>query len=310
MNIRGIAVNADAGLLDGRLDILKKELDSYQKLGFTKVELAPHGVGAVYCGRLQKDRVGEVQKILKQYPFTYIVHGINALNLMSNDMINYQGFTASMEFTAAIGANIMVYHAGRYLAEEDFLYNPRFTHVSYDKKTMLQKECSALQSMGDIAAEYGIVIAVENARPYLDASNYCYAESLEELARMVKNINHKHVGITLDTGHAYLAASRYGYDLIAGVQAIAPYVRHIHLHDNFGRCCASWEKKQHELAAMGRGDMHMPIGMGKVPAEKIFACLQHYDGSITLEMRPRYKEHYLLALENARSLLHQAAIVM
>ncbi|MDQ0204645.1 sugar phosphate isomerase/epimerase family protein [Pectinatus haikarae] len=303
MNIRGIAINADAGLLDGKIDMLRQVLDYYSELGFSQVEIAPHGIGAVYCGHMDKVRLREVQKILSRYSFTYIVHGINALNLMLNDMINYQGFTASMEFAAAIGARIMVYHAGRYMSEENFLNRNRSRPTQSEKKLMWQRECTALQSMGDIAKKYDVVIAVENARPYLDAPNYCYAELLEDLARMIKNVNHGYVGITLDTGHAYLAACQYGYDLMAGVKAIAPYVRHIHLHDNFGRCCASWEKKQHELAAMGRGDMHMPIGMGIIPADGILACLQQYDGSITLEMRPRYKEYYAIALKNAQMLI-------
>lgn len=305
MHIQGIAINADAGKIDGNLDTLRRELDNYRELGFTRVEVAPHGVGAVFCGRLNETRVKAVQTLLAQYPFTYIVHGTNPLNLMSDDAVNRQGFIASMEFAAAVGAKIMVYHAGRYLAEEDFLFASRAEPTPFEKEAMWRRECIALQAMGELAAEYGLVIAVENARPYLNAPNYCYAESLEELGRMIKAVNHSRVGITLDTGHAYLAACHYGYNLLAGVSVIAPYVRHIHLHDNFGRCCASWERKQHELAAMGRGDMHMPIGLGSVPAGGILTRLPQYEGSVTLELRPRYREYYRMALENAQALLQQ-----
>lgn len=303
MDIQGIAINADASVIDGSMTVLRRELDHYYELGFTHVELAPHGVGAIYCGRLDENRVREVQALLAKYPFHYTVHGPNPLNLMSDDDAHRRGFTASIEFTAAIGAEIMVYHAGRYIAEENFLFAPQPNPTANERDALWQQECTGLYEMGQIAAKYDVTVAVENARPYLNVPNYCYAELLAELARMIKEVNHSQVGITLDAGHAYLAACHYGYDLLQGISLIAPYVRHIHMHDNFGRCCASWERKQYEMAAMGRGDMHMPIDWGDVPAAEILARLPHYRGIITLEIRPRYREHYREALANAQALV-------
>ncbi len=303
MNIHGIAINADASVIDGSLEVLRRELDHYYELGFTHVELAPHGVGAIYCGRLDENRVREVKAVLAKYPFRYAVHGPNPLNLMSGDDLDRCGFIASIEFTAAIGAEIMVYHAGRYITEENFLLVPPPSPNQAEREALWQQECTCLHEMGQIAAKYGVTVAVENARPYLNVPNYCYGEILVELARMIKEVNHSNVGITLDVGHAYLASCQYGYDLMQGITLIAPYVRHIHLHDNFGRCCASWERKQYEMAAMGRGDMHMPIDWGDVPATEMLVRLPHYHGIITLEIRPRYREHYREALANAQALV-------
>ncbi len=213
MNIQGIAINADASVIDGSLAVLRQELDYYQKLGFTHVELAPHGVGAIYCGRLDRKRVGEVKSLLAQYPFHYTVHGSNSLNLMSDDVVDHRGFISGIEFTAAIGAEIMVYHAGRYLAEGNFLLTPQTSLTSGEREALWYQECTSLHEMGQVAVKYGVMIAVENARPYLNAPNYCYAEVLAELARMIQQVNHSQVGITLDAGHAYLAACYYGYDL-------------------------------------------------------------------------------------------------
>ena len=303
MNIQGIAINADAALIDGNLAVLRRELELYGELGFTCGELAPHGVGALYGGKLNYNRIKETKALLEQYPFHYTVHGANPLNLMADDAVERQGFIASMEFTAAVGAELMVYHAGRYWAEDRFLFVSQPLPTPFEKQGLWERECNCLREMGDMAAQYGITLAVENARPYLNAPYYCYGESMEELVKMIKQVQHRCVGITLDTGHAYLASCRYGYDLLDGISLIAPYVRHIHLHDNFGRCSASWERKQHEMAAMGRGDMHMPIGWGTVPAAEILARLPHYSGYITLEMRPRYREHYREALTYAQHLL-------
>ena len=305
MDIRGFAINADAGFIDGNLTLLKQELAYYHDIGFSHVELAPHGVGAIIGGRLERERLREVQALLAGQSLGVAVHGPNPINLMGRnpEAVDRQGFLASIEFAAALGAAVMVYHAGRYLAEEDFLLVPQPYPTPAEQQALWNREREELRSMGEAAAHYGVIIAVENARPYLNAPHYCYAESLVKLATMISEVNHPNVGVTLDMGHAYLSARRYGLDLCEGIAAVGPFVRHIHLHDNFGRCCHSYERKQNEMAVMGRGDMHMPIGWGEVPAREIFARLGHYSGIVTLEMRPRYRDNYREALGAARRML-------
>lgn len=305
MNIKGIAINADAAFIDGNLSLLEKELAYYHEIGFSHVELAPHGVGAVVGGRLVKERLREVKALLAGQPLAVVVHGPNPLNLMNPrpDSVDREAFLASIEFTAAVGSEIMVYHAGRYLVEEEFMLVPQPRPTAGEMQAMWDKERQQLHEMGQAAAEVGVVIAVENARPYLNAPRYSYAESLVKLAKMVKEVGHPNVGVTFDFGHAYLAARHYGFDLCEGIAAVSPHIRHIHLHDNFGRCCHSYERKQPEMAIMGRGDMHMPIGWGEVPARQIFSRLSHYSGLVTLELRPRYRADYQEALSATRRIL-------
>jgi len=305
MNITGIAINADAGFIDGNLAVLDRELAYYKEIGFSHVELSPHGVGAIHCGRLDEGRLKEVQTILAKYSFGYTVHGPNPLNLMNSrlDALDRQAFKASIEFTAAVGASVMVYHAGRYLPEEEFMLTPQPYPSSEEKRRLWEQEKGDLNKLGNIAAQHGVTICVENARPYLNAPKYCYGESLKKLAKMVKQVDHPNVGITLDIGHAYLSSCRYGLDLYGSIDAVAPFVKHVHLHDNFGRCSTSYERKQYEMAAMGRGDMHMPIGWGEVPAQQMLAALPEYHGVITLELRPRYHSNCRDALDAVRQLL-------
>jgi sugar phosphate isomerase/epimerase len=91
------------------------------------------------------------------------------------------------------------------------------------------------------------------------------------------------------------------------VREIRPCVRHIHLHDNFGKACASYEKKQYELVATGRGDLHLPPGWGEIPMREMFELLGDYSGVVLLELRPRYGGFLPEILENARRLCAKAA---
>jgi len=276
-------------------------------VGFSYVEIAPHGAGVMFNGRLHRERMKGLLALLAGYPFRYVVHGPNPMNLMNMEAIDVERrmFVSTIEFTAALEAGVLVYHAGRFLPEEKFLLPGAAMPSLETQKAMLDMERSLLGEMGDLASRCGVTIAVENARPFLDAGPYCYGEFLDQLGAMIREINHPRVGITLDLGHAYLAACHYHFDLLDGVKAVAPYVRHIHLHDNFGKICASYEKKQAEMAAVGRGDMHMPVGWGEVPAREALARLDDFDGVITLEMRPRYSAFYGEALANARALVKQ-----
>lgn len=308
MYIAGIAINADAARLDGSAAVLRQELDYYRECGFSYVEIAPHGAGVVINGRLLPGKLAELRAVLARFPLQYTVHGPNPLNLMDRDDgdLHYRLFVSSLEFAAALRSPVLVYHAGRYLPEERFQLPHAVLLTPAEKSEMWRREREQLRKLGDVATRYGVTIAVENARPYLDASPYCYGEFLNQLAAMVREVDHPQVGVTLDMGHAFLAARFHRYDLLAGVAAVAPYVRHIHMHDNCGKACASYEKKQYEMAATGRGDMHMPIGWGAVPAAAILERLGNYHGVVTLEMRPRYRAYYGETLSLAQALLTAA----
>jgi len=305
VQIRQIAINADAELIDGRLSILRQQLNFYHNAGFSAVELGAHGLGVLDNGTLKEKRMKEVMAVLMDFPLQYLVHGPNPLNLMDLEQSDLQRriFGATIELTARVGSPVMVYHAGRYFPEEQFLLRGRTQLDDAVRLRMWELERLRLHELGAIAARYGVVIAVENARPYLDRPYYCYGESLHELATMIEEVNHPNIRATLDIGHAFLTAKHYQHDLLSEIEALAPYVCHVHMHDNHGRCCASFEKKQTELAVMGRGDLHMPPGWGSVPFADVFSKLPEYRGAVTIELRPRYRDHLQEVLDNAHRLL-------
>ncbi len=309
MQVNHIAINADAETIDGRVSVLRQELDGYLDAGFSAVELAAHGLGVLDNGRLHEKRLKEVLAILQDYPFQYLVHGPNPLNLMDMECneLEQRLFGATIEFSARVGSPLMVYHAGRYFPEEQFLLRGKTQLNESERCRMWENEKIRLIELGDIARRSNVMIAVENARPYLDRPYYCYGEFLQELSAMLKEVNHSNVKATLDIGHAFLASNFYRQDLLEGLESIAPHVRHIHMHDNHGRCCASFEKRQTELAVMGRGDLHMPPGWGSIPFADIFSKLPEYEGAVTIELRPRYREYVAAVLEDVQPFLHLQA---
>ncbi len=122
MRVAGIAINADAARLDGNLDVLRQELDYYAEIGFDHVEIAPHGAGVLLNGMLHREQMKRLLQVLSTYPFHYITHGPNPMNLMNRESLEIEKrmFLSSLQFAGEIGSGVMIYHAGRWLPEEHF----------------------------------------------------------------------------------------------------------------------------------------------------------------------------------------------
>ncbi|WAM33473.1 sugar phosphate isomerase/epimerase family protein [Caldicellulosiruptor morganii] len=306
MNIKGIGINVSAKRIDGNHEILKNDLSYFERIGLEYIELPIHGLDIIFNGKLQLNNLKNVLKLIKQFPFKYTVHAPTYLNLMNfeEESLHITLFKSCIEFANAIESEILVYHCGRFIPEEKFLINLGNSYISTDKqKIMMKRERELLIEMAHYAEKYGVVICLENARPYLDSDFYCYGEKLNLLAEQVRAINHKNIRVTLDLGHAYLASKRYNFNLIESIRNISLLIKHIHLHDNFGRLSASYEKDQTELLAVGKGDCHMPLGWGLIPFDQILPVVNNYNGVLMLELRPRYLQYLEDALFYLKSIL-------
>jgi sugar phosphate isomerase/epimerase len=226
-------------------------------------------------------------------------------------------FVACLEFCAAISARVLVYHSGLFALHE----------VSYglgalpDEELLeagRQREVSALCELLPLAAEHGVVVAMENRDPHpweiatlLRAGlspthllTYHSGLSIPHLVRQVNEVNHPNLGLTLDLGHLVLAANVCGFDYLGAIREAAPHVRHIHGHDNFGRLGSVFDDL-HERIPYGDGDLHLPIGWGTIPHLESLVQLVGYEGLYVLEIRPRFREHFAEALQTTQSLINQ-----
>ncbi len=301
-----IGSNINEVRMDGSLKALRRDLSAFSEFGLDAAEISIHGLDAIKNGRLDRRRTSEIKSILSEFPFLYSAHAPNPLNLMSahHPELHRDVLRASLEFSSEIGARCMVYHPGRYQAEETFGIQEPLHFISQEQQRLRDYEAKVLQEAAD--AFPGVIIAMENARPYLYHSPYCYAESPAVLAEQVRRIDRSNVRITLDFGHLHMSAHYYNLDMAAEVREVSPLIAHCHVHDNFGRSVYYTEKNQMHQLPFGRGDSHMPVGWGDIPFSDLFTeFIRGYEGLLICELRSRYFDKTGEAMENLSDILNK-----
>lgn len=287
-----IGSKIDEVRVDGNLEIVQKDLDHFVSIGLEAAEIPVHGLDVIKDGRIDPRRLREARGILSDYDLVYSVHSPNPLNLMDRQHpeLHVAVLRSSLEFADEIGAQAVVYHAGRYVAEELFPLNGSKLLTEIHARRLLDVEVRQLRS---IAQEFPhLLICIENARPYLAHSPYCYGESLESLGEIVREIDCRNVGVNLDVGHLFMASEFYGFDPVAAVRGVRNLIFHTHVHDNFGGACHAHEKQQTHQIPFGRGDAHMPVGWGAIPFAQILQeYLETYAGLLMMELRSRYFQY-------------------
>lgn len=304
-----IGSNINEVRMDGSLKALHRDLSAFLGFGLSAAEISIHGLDAVKNGRLDRRRTSEIKSILSDFPFLYSTHAPNPLNLMGrhHPELHRNVLCASLEFSSEIGARCMAYHPGRYQAEETFGIQAPLSCMSQEQQRLRDYEAKVLQETAD--AFPGVIIAMENARPYLYHSPYCYAESPTALAEQVRRIDRSNVCITLDFGHLHMSAHYYDLDMVAEVRAVSPFIAHCHVHDNFGRAVYYTEKNQMHQIPFGKGDSHMPVGWGDIPFSDLFAeFIRNYKGLLICELRSRYFDQTGEAMENLTDILQALGV--
>lgn len=243
MNLIGTKI--DEVRIDGQMDRLFQDLEKIRDMGIDAVELPPHGLDVILNGELSCRRMDEINGILAGFDFIYSVHAPNPINLMDqeNPELHAKVMAASLLFAKNVNAKAVVYHGGRFFAEEKFnRASSRRSLTGEEEQRLLAQEVAVLQRLADQHPD--MVIAVENARPYLSTSPYSYAESPNALKNLILEVNRPNVGINLDFGHLHMAATYYGFNILAAVDSLKEMIVHTHIHDNFGGIVHHWEKQQ------------------------------------------------------------------
>ncbi len=298
MAFRSVGTNLSRLYLDN-LCQLSEDLETLKGAGSDFVEIWPHHLGVILGGSLDEIRLRAVRDSLLEADLAYTVHAPLEVNLMdtTSPALQRDILDASLRFAHVIGAEVVVCHAGQRVAARDF------RHSMSDQ---LIAERSALLWAGDLAEDLGLAIVVENyypEQPILRGTVYDYSVWPSELAEQIHKVRHPAVGICLDVGHAALAAGVFGFDYIEECAALAPLVRHVHLHDNLQRTNLTGEPAVSEHTVYGLGDLHLPPGRGTIPLGDLFRRMNFAESpSCCVELSPEYFSQVPEALHAAREL--------
>jgi sugar phosphate isomerase/epimerase len=294
MAFRSVGINVPRLYLEDLSD-LGDDLESLRIAGPDFAEVWVDHLAVILGGSLDSERSQPVCEMLLKTDLAYTVHAPLEVNLMDLTAHNVQCdvLKASIWFANSIGADVVVCHAGQRVGARD---------ARYSLREQLTAERVALREAGDLAGELGVTIAVENYYPELPIVRgvvYDYSVWPSDLAEQISTVDHPAVGLCLDVGHAALAAGVFGFDLFEECAAVAPFVRHIHLHDNLMRTNITGEPPVSEHPIFGLGDLHLPPGRGAIPLKEMFRRVDFPENpACCVELSP---ELYALAPEALRS---------
>jgi len=148
------------------------------------------------------------------------------------------------------------------------LHADEFTGAIFSRERALARNIKVMKRIAKDASRYGLKLIIENTMRLFN--------SVEELQMLFAEV--EDAGFHLDVGHANLNARKNKTpEFLANFH---DRLEHVHLSDN----------------KAGTADLHLPLGAGLIPWNKMIAELRKYkyDGTITLEVFSRDRR-YLLA---------------
>ncbi len=272
-------------------------LDEAEALKVDCVELPLYAIDLIAAGRVMPERLKRVKEIASGRALFYTAHGPLRLNLMDQpDLLpmHKDVLKAMLEAAAELGARHFVAHCGGH------------PHAAADTAPRYARQRDILAQMGDIAAQGGMVIAVENL--FGGGSEITLQPS--RLAREIEAIGHPAIAACLDVSHAYLQSKRIDADFLDEVAALARHARHVHIHDSYGVLAEIHMSHRAERLAYGLGDLHLPAGKGSIPWDGVFRRCRFPAGTVFIhELAPPYWPDLPEAIASMRAMAAKAVFV-
>ena len=280
---------------NGDISALSDQIRRLKEVGVDSLEVSIYETDVI-CGK--KINLPEL-KILKDtllgQDFSYTVHGELSVNLMDQENFDShkEVLKRDIEVSSEIQATHLITHFGQ---TTNKVYENKNIYESYLKK---QQDCYA--ELGDYAKQYNVTLAIENLFPFTIDN---YAPLPNEIALQLNKINHPNVKCCLDISHAYINCTYRNAHFIDEIKKMAPLSEHIHMHDSFGLIERIWAYVPAEYTSYGQGDLHLPLGWGDIPFEKIFKEIQFPDRlNLNFELPERYIKYFIENIKEAKRLL-------
>jgi sugar phosphate isomerase/epimerase len=274
---------------------LGARLDEAEKLGMDFVEIPLWSMDLICGAKVLPDRLKTVKSMLSGRRLRYTVHGSLAINFMDVPERlerHKEVLRASLDVSAELEGLHYVLHGGIHPvaspAETDGLY---------------AQQRDLISGFGEQAAELGLIIVVENL--FVEPARATALPS--RLARELAAIAHPNVWACLDFSHGFIYSTAMGANFAEEVAALAPFARHLHVHDSFGRPAVMPTYTRAERFAYGEGDLHLPPGLGAIPWDDLMRRLEFPGGVVfNLELAPPYWADLERAVAATRRLAGQA----
>lgn len=252
-------------------------LDEAEALGVDTVEIPLFATRLIADGRIVEPAFRWFEARTRNRKVGYSAHAMLTINLMDHaEMLplHERIARANIELSARLGARVMVLHCG--LASDP---DPANLEDAYAR----QRE--SLVRLGDFAERHDILICVETIWNFDGRETALPAR----LAAEINAVDHESVRATLDYAHSALQCRLKGVDLMQQVKAIAPLAHHLHLNDCFGVELPAPIALPAEAMAYGSGDLHLPLGWGNLPWERLLTEPSYPDDLIlNQELHPTY----------------------
>jgi sugar phosphate isomerase/epimerase len=286
--MHGLGIRIIGSELNNKREELIKLLEFIEKTGFDSIELTPEDFDAIMTGELERKNADSLKKVLSSFHFRISVHVPLLLNLFNREYpaLHLLVLEKTLEFASIIGADLLVYHPGRYVDSSEFARFGRENLSVEEKRRLKDGEINSVRILADKYQH--ITIAFENLRSYLDHSPYSYAEYPRELADQVRSVERKNVGVMIDTGHLLIASNCLGFDPVESVIASGIEPVHFHINDNHGIPTYYTEKDKKGQLPFGRGDEHLVPGLGRFPFTEFLKNFRSYSGRYVIELTNRY----------------------
>ena len=272
--IAGFGFCTDDALPD--LSDLDEQLARIEASGASHCELSLYELDLVAGGRVLPARRRKLEQICARRALRYTVHGVLTVNFMDETHLQLHKAVcrAMLELCDAVGASVMAHHPGKV---------PAAPAAQLERLHAIERD--TLREMGDVAAGYVVKIAVENLFAEDSAT---YTPDPVRLAEEVAAIDHPNVCGLLDLSHAYIMTSLCGMDFREALQAFAPQVNHLHVHDSFGiPTTIDGFYRLAEQIAYGMGDLHLPMGWGDIAWDAILPELPLRPGTVMIVELPK-----------------------
>ena len=318
IDVHDIGISLD--IASSRLGELEQHLAYYQGLGYRLVELDPTPYALIVDGELRRLQLENLLTVLGNFDLRYSLHGLERANLAYDPRheLCRRIMVAQIEICRAVGASTLVYHSGLQALDAARRGVRGSLLTGEDLAAGARQEVEAFRALAPVAADAGVTIGMENGDPHLweydvlarfgrprsELLTHHPRLHVRPIVRQLEAIDHPNVGMTLDVGHLYIAACDVGFDYLEAVGEAAPWIRHLHISDNFGRLDQGFDAES-ERWAFGEADIHMPPGWGCIPYRELFARLPDYQGDAILEIKPGFWDYLGNALKTMREILGQ-----